>query len=241
MLQHGHRRRSRRRPRRPPRRRRRRSRGRGRTRRCRGRASNTALRCTPVPVISSPKPQVARRGDLADRHLLVGRALHVDHAVLDVEVGGVDLHRLTGDLEHLLLGLLGGLEHREPADEGAARGERARAERRGVGVRDVHVDRLVGHAERVGHDLRVHGLGALAEVDGAGEDVDAPVGLDLDPGLRRVAALVHAGGVLDRGEAASTMLHRAASWGSPSFASASWSTRCGGSHSPERSSFFMSR
>ena len=182
-----------------------------------------------------------RRRDLADRHPLVGRALHVDHAVLDVEVGGVDLHRLTGDLEHLLLGLLGGLEHREPADEGAARGEGAGAERRGVGVRDVHVDRLVGHAERVGHDLRVHGLGALAEVDGAGEDVDAPVGLDLDPGLRRVAALVHAGGVLDRGEAASTMLHRAASWGSPSFASASWSTRCGGSHSPERSSFLMSR
>ncbi len=178
---------------------------------------------------------------LADRHPPVGRPLDVDHAVLDVEVCGVDLHRLAGDLEQLLLGLPGRLEHRQAADEGAARGERAGAERRGVGVRDVHVDRFVGHAERVGHDLRVHRLRSLPEVDRAGEHVYAPVGLDLHPGLRRIAPLVHAGGILDRGEPASTMLHRAASWGSPSFASAIWSVRCAGSHSPERGSFFMSR
>ncbi len=96
--------------------------------------------------------------------------------------------------------LLGRVADGVAADERAARGERARADGRRVGVRVVHRHPVVGHAERVGDDLGVHRPGALADVDRAGEDVDAPVRLELDPGLARVAVLVHAGGVLDRGE-----------------------------------------
>jgi len=47
-------------------------------------------------------------------------------------------------------------------------------------------DPVMGHADHVGGDLGVDGLGALAEVDRPRKDVDVAVGLDLDPGLRRV-------------------------------------------------------
>src|SRR5205814_5831205 len=130
-----------------------------------------------------------------------------DHlAVFDLEVARVDLELLRGDVDDPLPHPLGGEAHGVAADERPARGERPRADGGRVRVRVVHRDPVVRDAERVGHDLRVYRLRALADVDGAGEDVDAAVRLQLDPGLRRVAVLVHAGRILDRREAAPAVL-----------------------------------
>src|SRR5207253_8963392 len=125
------------------------------------------------------------------------RALRDHLAVLDLEVARVDLELLGGDVDDPLPHPLGGETDGVAADERPARGEGAGADSGGVRVGVVHRDPVVRDAERVGNDLRVHRLRALADVDGAGEDVYAAVGLQLDPGLRRVAVLVHAGRILD--------------------------------------------
>ncbi len=170
-----------------------------------------------------------RGGDVGHADLLLRRALRDHLAVDDLEVGRIDLELLAGDLEDLLPHALGGLLRRLARDERRARGERAGADRRRVGVRVVVRDPLVRHADRLGDDLRLDRLRAVADVRGAGEHVDPAVGLDLDPGLRRVAVLVHPRGVLDRREAAAGLdCHQWAS-GFPS-----WPTRCSGRRSPVR-------
>src|SRR5439155_12321460 len=122
------------------------------------------------------------------------------------------------------------------ADEGAARGEGAGADRGRVRVRVVHRHPVVGHAEGVRDDLRVHRPRPLADVDGPGEDVDAAVRLQLDPGLARVAVLVHAGRVLDRRDPATLVLGH---YASPPFVEAPWPARCSGRSSPERGSLVI--
>src|SRR5439155_6641838 len=144
-------------------------------------------------------------GHVRDGDLLLRRALRDDLAVDDLEIVGIDLELLARDLEnslsHLERGLLRGLAR----DERRARRERSGADGRRVGVRVVVGDPVVGDADRLGHDLRLDRLRAVADVGGAGEDVDAPVGLDLDPRLRRVAVLIHPRRVLDRRDAAALM------------------------------------
>ena len=143
-----------------------------------------------------------RGSHIRDADFLLRRALGQDLAVDDLEVGGVDLELLAGDLEdlraHRESGLLRGLAR----DERGARRERPRADGRRVGVRVVVGDPLVRHADRLGDDLRLDRLRPVADVGCPGEDVDSPVRLDLDPGLRRIAVLVHPGRVLDRREPA---------------------------------------
>ena len=69
--------------------------------------------------------------------------------------------------------LLGGQARGVAGDERRAAGVRADVPRlhRGVGVDDVHA--LQRHAERLGHDHRQHGLRALADLGGAGDQRDA--------------------------------------------------------------------
>ena len=171
-----------------------------------------------------------RRGrDVGHADLLLRRALGEHLAVDDLEVGRIDLELLAGDLEDLLAHVDGGLLGSLARHERRPRGERAGADGRRVGIRVVVRDPLVGHADRLGHDLGLDRLRSVADVRRAGEDVDAAVRLHLDPRLRRVAVLVHPRRVLDRREAAAGLdCHQWAS-GFPS-----WPTRCSGRRSPVR-------
>ena len=171
-----------------------------------------------------------RRRDVRHRDRALRRTLGHHLAVDDLEVGRVDLELLARDLEDLLARLLGCLLDRPSRDERRARRERARADGRRVGVRVVVGDPVERHADRLGDDLRLDRLRAVPDVGGTGEHVDAPVRLDLDPRLRRVAVLVHSRGVLDCRESAAGMdCHQCS--GFPV-----WPTRCSGSRSPLRGS-----
>ena len=202
------------------------------------------------PVAGDELAVDVRRGarDVGHGDLAVRRALRQDLALDDLEVVRRDLELLGGDVEDPLLRLLGREAHGVAADERAARGERPGADRGGVGVGVVHRDPVVRDAEGVGDDLRVDGLRALADVDRAGEDVDATVRLELDPGLARVAVLVHARRVLDRREPATAMLgHQAPPPFAPRYvmrcspSGACWFARCSGSRSPVRRSDVIAR
>ena len=142
------------------------------------------------------------RGHVGNADLLLRRTLRDHFTVDDLEVGRVDLELLAGDLEDLLTDVLGRLLDGLAGNERCARGERAGADGRRVGVRIVVGDPLVGHADRLRHDLRLDRLRAVADVGRSREHVDAAVRLDLDPRLRRVAVLVHPRRVLDCREAA---------------------------------------
>src|SRR6185295_9167845 len=163
-----------------------------------------------------------------------------DLAVDDVEIPRCDLELLRRNVEDALAGLLGREADRIAADERPARGEAPGAHGGRVGVRVVVGDPVEGDAERVGDDLRVHRPRSLADVDGAGEDVDAAVRLELDPRLARVAVLVHAGGVIDRRDPSALVLRH---YRPPPFDEASepacWAARCSGSRSPVRRSFVI--
>ena len=110
---------------------------------------------------------------------LVRRALHRDHAVDDLEVLLVDLERVGGDLEHLLLGALGGQVDRRAAHHRGARGEGADGVRHPPGVAGDHLDVLEPHAELVGDQLREDGRVPLALGGQAGRDLDLAGGLDV--------------------------------------------------------------
>ena len=186
-----------------------------------------------VQVCACPGDQLAVRprrrcGDVWHADLLLRGALGDHLAVDDLEVVRRDLELLGRDLEQLLLGAQGRLLDRLAGDEGRARRERARADGRRVGVRVVVGDPLVGDAERLGDDLALDRLRPVADVGRAREDVDTPVGLDLDPRLRRVAVLVHPRRVLDRRDPSANMLRH--QWST----SPTWATRCSGSRSPSR-------
>ncbi len=147
-----------------------------------------------------------RCGDVRDADLLLRRALGDHLAVDDVEVLRLDLELLRRDLEQLLARRQRGLLTALPATKVAREANVPGADRRRVRVRVVVRDPLVRDAERLGDDLALDRLRAVADVGGAGEDVDAAVRLDLDPRLRRVAVLVHAGRVLDRRDPAARVL-----------------------------------
>src|SRR5439155_11022553 len=117
------------------------------------------------------------RGDFGDPDLSVGSSLGNDLTVHDVEIPGCDLELLRRNVEDAFTCLLGCEADGVAADERAARGEAPGAHGGRVRVRVVVGDPLEGDAERVRDDLRVHGPRSLADVDRAGEDVDAAVGL----------------------------------------------------------------
>ena len=179
-------------------------------------------------------------GNFRNPDLPVRSSLGNDLAVDDVEIAWRDLELLRRNVEDAFTCLLGRETDGVAADERAARREAPGAHGGRVGVRVVVGDPLEGDAERVRDDLCVHGPRSLADVDRAGEDVDAAVGLELDPGLTWVAVLVHAGGVLDRCDPPALVLRH---YRPPPFdegsGPASWATRCSGSRSPERRSFVI--
>src|SRR6266550_5393653 len=179
-------------------------------------------------------------GHLRDPDLPVRSSLGNDLAVDDVEIAGSELELLRGNVENACACLLGCEANGVAADERAARGEASGAHGGRVGVRVVVGDPVEGDAERVGDDLRVHGPRSLADVDRPGKDVDSPVGLELDPGLARVAVLIHSRGVLDRRDPPALVLRH---YRPPPFDAdsgpPSWATRCSGSRSPVRRSFVI--
>src|SRR6188472_505959 len=172
-----------------------------------------------------------RGGDVGNGDLLLRRALGQHLAVHDLEVGGVDLELLARDVEDPLPDSLGRLLDRLARDERRTRRERPGADGRRVGVRVVVRDPVVRDADRLRDDLRLDRLRPVGDVGRAREDVDATVGLHLDPRLRRVAVLVHASRVLDRRDPAA--LVHSHQWSS---GFAIWPTRCSGSRSPSRGS-----
>ena len=84
----------------------------------------------------------------------------------------------------------------------AAAGEGAHAMRAGVGVGGVDDDRLDRHADRLGADLRHHRLQPLAEIDARQRDDEIAGGRRVHQRLARIAAEIHAGRIVDRGNAA---------------------------------------
>jgi hypothetical protein len=139
-----------------------------------------------------------------------GRALDVNVALaVGLEVFGVDLEFLGRGVEHHRARLLGGGDDGVADAVGAARGERAHAVRAGVGVGGVDIDVLDRHAEGFRGDLAGHRLHALAEVDGGERDGELAVGVGVHQGLARVAAEVHADGIVDGGDAAAAMFGHA--------------------------------
>ena len=160
----------------------------------------------PVPVISSPYVHVAAAGDVGDGDLLLRRPL--------ASTSPSTISRSEGSISSSLPAISricsrtrsAAFLDRLAGDEGRARRERPGAHRRRVGVRVVVRDPVVRDADRLGDDLRLDRLRPVADVGRPGEDVDAPVGLDLDPGLRRVAVLVHPRRVLDRRDPAAVWM-----------------------------------
>ena len=106
-------------------------------------------------------------GDLAERLLHAGRALHVDRAILQFEVGLRDLHHFRGDLFDLGCDFDGGEMGRVAGIDGRARGERAHAQRDPAGVASDDRNVLERHAELIGDDLRERGFVALSVRRGA--------------------------------------------------------------------------
>src|SRR5207244_6982350 len=69
----------------------------------------------------------------------------------------------------------------------------------------VDIDVLDGDAERLGADLPRHRLHTLAEIDRGQRHRELAAGVGMHQRLARVAAEIHADGVVDRRDAASTM------------------------------------
>ena len=94
-------------------------------------------------------------------------------------------------------------------------GERAHVVGAGVGVGGLDDDLVVRDAERLGRDLGHHRPQPLAEVRGGEDHVERPARGGVDQGLGRVAAQVHAGGVVDGRHAGAAQLRhgqRPPSW-----------------------------
>ena len=91
--------------------------------------------------------------------------------------------------------------------------KRAHAMRAGVGIGGVDIDVLDGHAERLGADLPRHRFHALAEIDRRQRHGELAARVGMHQRLARIAAEIHADGIVDRRDAASAMPgHVSASW-----------------------------
>jgi len=75
----------------------------------------------------------------------------------------------------------------------------------GIGIGGVDIDVFNGHAERFRADLPRHRLHALAEVDRRQRHGELAARVGMHQRLAGIAAEVHADGIIDRCNAASTM------------------------------------
>ena len=151
--------------------------------------------------------ELGDRGDVGDLHGpgRDARDVHVALAVeLDLVDGGLELVR--GHVEQRLAGLDGRRDHGVADPVGRPAGERAHVVRTGVGVGGVDEDGLERDAERLGRDLADDGPQPLAEVRRRERDDEIAAGRGVDQRLRRVAAEVHAGRVVDGGHARAAQL-----------------------------------
>ena len=96
-----------------------------------------------------------------------GSPLTRNAAVDELEVVGVGLHLVRGDLACLLDDLLGGAHDRLPADRERARAVGVHAVRRPPGVAVDDLDVIDGNAEEVARDLAPRRLVTLAVRRGA--------------------------------------------------------------------------
>src|SRR6185437_16300431 len=97
----------------------------------------------------------------------------------DVELVCRGLHQLGRGFQRRMAQLPRRHARGLAAHHGDTRGEGAHAAGDAVGLAVHDVDGLVGGAERLGTDLRHHGLDALADRGVAGDDLDAVL-FDLD-------------------------------------------------------------
>jgi hypothetical protein len=136
--------------------------------------------------------------DLADVDLLLRRSLEADEArAVGLQVLRVHLQLVGGDLEQDLPGLAGRHDHGVADAVGAAAGERPHAVGAGVGVGGVDDDVPDRDAERLRRALGDDGPQPLAEIHRGERDHEPAHGGGVDERLRRVAAEVHPGRVVD--------------------------------------------
>ena len=125
--------------------------------------------------------------EVGDAHPVLGIGLLEDDPVLDVEIFGLEagegrrvLRQLglgpggDGHLEQPLLEDAGGVPHRPAVDGQVGGGVGGHGEEAGV-VLVLEADPLERHAQLVGRDLAVGGLGVHADVGPAAEDGDRAV------------------------------------------------------------------
>ena len=147
---------------------------------------------------------------LEDRDRFRRRALDVDVALaVGLQVRGAHLELLRGDFEQHGARLLGGHDDGVADAVRAAARKGAHAVRARVGVGGVDDDVVVGDADGLGADLRHHRLQALAEIDARQRHHEVARGGRVDESLARVAAEIHAGRVVHRGDAAPARLAHA--------------------------------
>ena len=155
----------------------------------------------------APLPELRGDGDILGRDRAVRRALDVNVAApVGLEVGDVDFELLRRRLHHDAARLArrghDGVAH----PMGAARGETAHAMGAGVGIGGVDINVLDRHPERLGADLARHRLHALSEIDRGQRDGELAARIGMNQRLTRVAAQIHANGIVHRRHAASTKL-----------------------------------
>ena len=142
-------------------------------------------------------------GDRFRRHALdVNAALAVG-----LEVGGAHLELLGRDVEQHGPRLLRRHDDGVADPVRAAAGEGAHAVRPGVGVGGVDDHHLRRYADRFGTDLGHHRSEPLAEIGRGQRNDEIAGGGGMDQRLARIAAEIHAGRVVDRGDAAPARLH----------------------------------
>ena len=130
--------------------------------------------------------RVRRERRRLDRHRAIGRALHRECSVRELEVVLRHLELMRDDRARLRHDLLAGVMERDPADRERAAAVGVHAELRDGSVAVQHLDVVDADAELVGDDLRKRRLVALAVRRGARDDLHRAERLEAD--RRRVPA-----------------------------------------------------
>ena len=141
---------------------------------------------------------------LEHRDRFAGAALDLDIALaVGLKIGGIHFEFFGGDFEEDGLCLLRRHDDGIADAMRTARGKSAHAMRARVGVGGIDPDGVDRDTQGLGADLRHHGLQALAEIDRGEGDHEAAGGGGVNERLRRITAEVHAGRIVDGGDAAS--------------------------------------
>ncbi len=118
---------------------------------------------------------VARRAvddgsDLAQAQALMRDALDLDHTVNDLQVAGIGLEYMSGDLQHLFPHLKGGEMHRRARRDGLSTGEPAHPVRHRGGIAGEDRNRARVDTKLIGTDLCQCRLEPLAHRRGTAVD-----------------------------------------------------------------------